>query len=585
MLTSEIRKILLFLYPNDASFIDIVISPDTNGQFFTKISKWIEDNEMKNKINSPFNKLYGISDIFCKNQKMNSSSFNFTKNTIDTFYNIVKTNLLSNEEISLKEKLIDAFNIADITNINFINETNENNNSKNLPINFYAFAICIRVLYEFSYEHIDNYSIGIFDIFNKDAFYTDLFSGYILFLYFFKLSSNIHKTLSFSFIDDFEIYEPYTFHIEELNELKMSQLSQYFDKCDILSLCSSLFNLKSVSNIKLSVFRNISEEEKSNLISFIQHQAKIKYLTINADISFIDKFDISSLKSSSVNINIISNNKNNSNELSLKENNECTIKHLLIQGDNILLKKVPKWFNELRSFEFITANDSTEEGMCLTKETFSKMKKLNKLTLKCISYTQFKEIFDLKESAFENLERLYLTIDNSKEKKEERLSYVKLIEHIIEVNPKLKVIKIQIDNTKNEIPSFFISKQNGIYLINKVLQNLKSCSIFSVTNHVNTSENCKKIIFSDKNILSLDRLAEEEVIEDESSNHSGVYYYVNSNKSQDKKLLFENDTFYSFLIVILNKIPKLKPKPILRLLFKYLTDVKGKMYLVANYNN
>ena len=148
MLTSEIRKILLFLYPNDAFFIDIIISPDRDLQFFTKISKWIEDNEMKNNINSPFNKLYGISDILSKNQKMNSSSFNFTKTTIDTFYNIVKTNLLSNEEISLKEKLIDAFNIADITSINFVNETNENNNSKNLPINFYAFAICIRVLYE-----------------------------------------------------------------------------------------------------------------------------------------------------------------------------------------------------------------------------------------------------------------------------------------------------------------------------------------------------------------------------------------------------------------------------------------------------
>ena len=580
MLTSEIRKILLFLYPNDASFIDIIISPDRDLQFFTKISKWIEDNEMKNNINSPFNKLYGISDILSKNQKMNSSSFNFTKTTIDTFYNIVKTNLLSNEEISLKEKLINAFNIADITSINFVNETNETNNSKNLPINFYAFAICIRVLYEFSYEHIDNYSIGIFDIFNNDAFYTDLFSGYILFLYFFTLSSNIHKALSFSFVDDFEIYEPYTFHIDELGEL--SQLSKYFQS-DIFSLCSSLFNLKSVSNIKINVFRNISEEEKSNLISFIQQQTKIKNLTINADVSFIDKFDISSLKSSSVNINILSNNKKN--ELCLTENDECTIKHLFLQGDNIIIKKVPKWFNELRSFEFISENERTEDGMSLTKETFSKMKKLNKLTLKCISYSQFKQIFDLKESAFDNLERLYLTIDNSKEKKEERLSYVKLIEHIIEVNPKLKVIKIQIDNTKNEIPSFFISKQNGIYLINKVLQNLKSCSIFSVTNHVNTSENCKKIIFSDKNILSLDRLAEEEVIEDESSNHTGVYYYVNSNKAQDKKLLFENDTFYSFLIVILNKIPKLKPKPILRLLFKYLTDVKGKMYLVANYNN
>ena len=102
MLTSEIRKILLFLYPNDASFIDIIISPNRDLQFFTKISKWIEDNEMKNNINSPFNKLYGISDILSKNQKMNSSSFNFTKTTIDTFYNIVKTNLLSNEEISLK---------------------------------------------------------------------------------------------------------------------------------------------------------------------------------------------------------------------------------------------------------------------------------------------------------------------------------------------------------------------------------------------------------------------------------------------------------------------------------------------------
>ena len=43
MLTSEIRKILLFLYPNDASFIDIIISPDRDLQFFTKISKWIEE--------------------------------------------------------------------------------------------------------------------------------------------------------------------------------------------------------------------------------------------------------------------------------------------------------------------------------------------------------------------------------------------------------------------------------------------------------------------------------------------------------------------------------------------------------------
>lgn len=582
MLTKEIKSILLSLYPNDSSFIDIIISTDRDESFFPKISKWIEDNEIDNNSHSPFNKLYGISEINSNIQ--NTNTFNFTKNTIDKFFNIVKHNLLKKEDISLKEKLIDAFNMNDITSINYVIDTH-GENSKTLPINFYAFAICIRILYEFYYEHIDNYSIGIFDIFNKDAFYTDLFSGYILFLYFFKRSTNIHKTFSIYFIEDFEIYEPYTFHIDELNEIKqIKELLLFNNQFDTLSICTNLFKFTSLSTIKVNVYRNISEEEKNNLIAFIEQQTKIKMITIKANISFMNNFDISSLKSNCVNINILFNNNKTQNELKFKENSQCAITHLLIKGDSIVIKTVPKWFNGLRSFEFITTNDESE-GMTLTKETFSKMQKLNKLTLKAISYQKFKEIFDLEESAFNNLERLYLTIDNSKEKKEERLSYIKLIEHLIEVNPKLKVIKIQIDNTKNEIPSFFISKQNGIYLINKVLKNLSKCSVFSVTNHVNTNEDCKKILFTDKNILALDRLEDEEVIEEQNNSQLGVYYYVSSNKNQEKKLLYENDTFYTFLIVILQKMKKLKAKPILIQLFKFLTDVKGKMYLVGNYNN
>ena len=223
---------------------------------------------------------------------------------------------------------------------------------------------------------------------------------------------------------------------------------------------------------------------------------------------------------------------------------------------------------------------------------FVDMKKLQKLSLHTISYQQFAEIFSLNDNIFYYIEAIDITINNSKEKKEEKLSYLKLIENIIENNPHLKILKIKIDNTKNEIPSFFFSKENGYYLINKVLKNLKNCSIFSITNHVNNDENCKNLLVTENKLFTLPELEGGNFYQ--SSNDLVVYYNVNTtseqneeiNQSENKvKLAYENSTFYSFLYVIMKKLTKLKAKPILTLFFKYLTEIKGRMYLVGNYNN
>lgn len=589
LVVNEIRNILLSFYTSDPAFIDWILLPLKSPLLIPQLSKWISENYSKTGSTNPFDKLYGISEIskFLKKNKNNSVCFNLSKFNVDLFFTITKNNLLDLGSAKLKEKLKDAFNMNDVNELNFVCERCEDD-MKSLPMNFYAFAICLRIIFEFCSDQISTFSLGIFEnLFNQKVFYSDLFCCYLLFLYFFKVSTHINKTLLLCFSDDNEIYENFTFHIDEFENVKKEKKTQNIENCEILSLITTYFNFSNIKNVEITVEKEINEEEIKAILSFIHQQKFLRSLTINSNIDFFNSINILELSVKNIQVNIIFK-KGKENRIIFSENENTTVANLTIRGNNLIFDKIPKNFEKLRSFEIISGG----QNLNVSKSMFVDMKKLQKLSLHTISYQQFAEIFSLNDNIFYYIEEIDITIDNSKEKKEEKLSYLKLIENIIENNPHLKILKIKIDNTKNEIPSFFFSKENGYYLINKVLKNLKNCSIFSITNHVNNDENCKNLLVTENKLFTLPELEGGNFYQ--SSNDLVVYYNVNTtseqneeiNQSENKvKLAYENSTFYSFLYVIMKKLTKLKAKPILTLFFKYLTEIKGRMYLVGNYNN
>lgn len=588
LVVNEIRNILLSFYTSDPTFIDWILLPFKSPLLIPQLSKWIGENYSKTGSQNPFDKLYGISEIpkFLKKNKNNSICFNLSKYNVDSFFTITKNNLLDLGSGKLKEKLKDAFNMSDVTELNFVCERCEDD-IKSLPMNFYAFAICLRIIFEFCTEQISTFSLGVFEnLFNQKVFYSDLFCCYLLFLYFFKVSTHINKTLLLCFSDDSEIYENFTFHIDELENVKKEKKTQNIENCEILSLITTYFNFSNIKNVEITAEKEINEGEIKAIVAFIHQQKFLRSLTINSNIDFYNSINILELNVKHIQVNIIYK-KGKENRIIFSENENTTV-NLSLRGTNLVLDKIPKNFEKMRSFEIISDGDNLN----IRKSMLADMKKLQKLSLHTISYQQFAEIFSLNDNIFYYIEEIDITIDNSKEKNEERLSYLKLIENIIENNPHLKILKIKIDNTKNEIPSFFFSKENGYYLINKVLTNLKNCSIFSLTNHVNNDENCKNLLVTENKLFTLPELEGGNFYQ--SSNDLVVYYNVNTtsvqneeiNQSENKvKLAYENSTFYSFLYVIMKKLNKLKAKPILTLFFKYLTEIKGRMYLVGNYNN
>ena len=619
---TQIQKILNSFYPNDTFFIETILLPiKDNNSFYTNLNNWYRENSQVSE-NDPFHKLYGISEISKPIIRKSSSSFEFNKQNIDLLFTIVKNVLKSENEnyLNLKQKLNDIFDLYDLNTIKFITDQIYCTPSS-FPVNFYAFAISIRIIIQCYYNQLNNFAFGLFSELNfslkDEIFYSELFCCYLLFLYFmYELNLENKKSISLYLLNNNDLFENFTYHVDEDGYNKVKEIISIED-LNILNLISSFFQINFIE-ANIYIMYMIKEEQYKNLLNFIDNQSKLKTINLNCSNVFIDKYNIINdfNKITTLSINIL--NKSSEVKINLKnlnENNKTKLNKFYIEGDNLNLNFLPDCFSQLITFSYISNGNEIAK---FDLKILEKADKLKELILKNISPEQLNLLTNIFQN---NPNKSLLTTFDVELNNISELNKQLILESIdplfsLKCMSEVENFKIKIDNKTTDKKKYFVlHEKNAYYFINVGLSKFQNCQIFTITNHNETfypednlSSGCSKtkknpLKISENESFSLDDNLNDSILWN--NNNDTIVYYsdnkvINENDRRDfnKKLFsyssgnvgigrkLHNKTEYlNCLYSICKAQKKLKAKPILMGIFKFLSQPKGRQFLVANYNN
>jgi hypothetical protein len=655
-----IKKIILAFYPReDENFFNLIFSPiNSITTFFRELEKFYKSiKDFSDE--DPENKFYGIQKFtkIPKNDK-NIEIIELNKLNTDLIFVLVKEIILSTYEEEkvdkkslIKSKLNEIFNCNNLNSISFISNKIDNYTSS-FPVNFYAFCISLKILLLCYPEQIKNFHIGVFidseetkfNQNNNNCFLFDLFCCYITFL---NLSSNILKnevaTLCLHFWEDSNIYENFTFHMDNNGYNTLKKILIKKEKYDILTLINDFFT-DIVYRISIYLHYNISIDKYKEILEFLNLGEYPKLLHIYCDKKILNNKNINLFKDitncNDLNIHIISNNSlinsNIENKINLKNEEDVNLTNFSIEGDFIYIDNMPPKMSKIKSLKFINnkrpyyITDETEyknlhNNICFNfqKEFFNNFNYLEELTLKHITPEQFFTLVTCLNSTNNKCQsliyKIYLEINYSHIKilnniiskgisKIEILrgvdSLIRNCKRISEIR-KLDIILAN-DNPQNNL---VLTKENGFYFISLVLGLLKRCYQFSLKNFNKYYYPVNDIMPDIKSIKrreSNQRLryyrgkSKEFEINEEFSLKDDVHNCkVQSNLNKDLQVVYNgsefNDISYimdlnnalPFLYVVKNNYAKLQPKTVLINIVKFF-NIKisaARQLSVCNFNN
>ena len=662
-----IKKIIFQFYSrNDINFINLIFQEKDTSTFFLELEKFYKtipnfsDTDIENKF-------YGIQN-FTKLPKSTKelNKIELNKLNTDLIFVIVKQIMLSSYDIDkdnnknntnildkknlIRSRLIEVFNCPNISSIGFISNKIENYTST-YPVNFYAFCLSIKILLICFPRQIKNFHIGIFNseqtsfnINTNNYFLSELFCSYVSFLY---LSSkkliNELSTLSLHFFNDSNIYESFTFHINNNGFYYLKKILKNSEKFDILNLLNDYFN-EAIKRISIFFhYNSIDANCYNNIIKFCNFPGMSKKIDIFCDKKIINNKNINFLKDlencRELNIHIINTSSlvdsNIEDRINLKNEKILLQKHFSLEGDNIYLDNFPVDLSNIKTLKLINnripyyVKDEEDYKVLhkniisfnFQKDIFINLNYLEELTLIYITPEQFFSLVSnlnnssMKNNYQSNIIKLYLEINYSHLKipcdnksniisKEDILgnvdSLIRNCERISNIR-QLDLILVN-DNPKNNL---LLIKENGFYFINLALELLKKCYHFSLKNfnnyyyplndkkpEVKSSNNIQRRNFRKKvsEIIVNEEFCLHDninncLVKDNSNRELQVIY--SGNDVDDYAKMVDLDSALPFLYVVENKLLILKAKTILINIMRFF-NIKieaPKQFSVCNFNN
>ena len=656
-----IKNICLLFYPKeDMDFFKLMFSPMDNSTFIKELEKYYK-NLTEFSDENPDNKFYGVQKLtkIPKNRdKIEEIELN--KTNTDLIFVLVKEILLSSyeEEIDkitlIKSQINEIFNCNGLNTISFISNKLDNYTSI-LPANFYAFCVTIKILIMCYQRQLKFYHIGIFmeseqTLFNKhnnECFLSELFCCYMSFLY---LVSNGLKnesgTLCLHFWNDSNIFESFTFHMNDNGYNLLKKVLPEKENYDILEILKDIFS-DTVYRMQIFLHYNISNDRYKQIIEFLNLGELPKKIDIFCDTKFINNKNVNLFKDlqncKELNIHIIVNttllNTTAINKINLKDGENINIKRFSIEGKNLYIEDMPKNMSKIKSLELISKkviyfmNDDKEyknlyNNLCFNfpKDFFINFNYLEDLSLKYITPEQFFTLISCLNSTEKQsmIYNLYLEINYSHLKipnilnndisKAEILrgvdSLIRDCKRILDIR-KLDIILAN-GNPQN---NFLLTKENGFYFISLVLEVLKRCYHFNMnninyyyypSNDTNPNVNIRAAPANTNGTRTRNRnqrankQAEENKINEEFSLEDDVHNcIVQTNKNKDLQVIYNGikeednsqivdlNSTIPFLYVVKKKLVKLQPKTILNSILKFFEYQFNapKQFSVCNYNN
>ena len=444
-------------------------------------------------------------------------------------------------------------------------------------------------------------------------------------------------------MDDPNIFENFTFHINNSGINLIKRILKKTENYEILNLLNEYFN-ENLNRITIFLHYNINNNIYNHLIEFMNYPGISRKLDIYCDKKIFENKNkyINFLKDlencNELNIHIINTNSliesYNENEIDIKNEINIKFRNFSLEGDNIYIDKMPIDLNNVKKFKLISHKKSyylKDEvdykkyhkkiiSFNFQKEAFDSLINIEELTLIYLTPEQF---FLLVNSFINSnnvidisfLHKLYLEIDYSHLKipndiNNNTISKTDILNNIDSLirNSKriLNIRQLDIiltnDNPKNNL---ILTQENGFYFINLVLEYLKKCYHFSFKNFNNyyypLNDKIPELKQKQSNKrLNLRKKISEKIIEEEYSlkdNVNNCKVIKNLNKDlqviyngsdyDDYAKIVDLETALPLLFAINKKITKLRPKAILINIIKYfkIKIEAPKLLSVCNFNN
>ena len=647
--SETVKKILLSFYPEDKSLFDIILSPLNKPTFLFDLDKYYSKlDEFSNK--DPFNKYYGVQSSVKINIKENQSSLDLNKENIDIIFSLVDQLLASfGPKLNIntiKGNINEIFKCHNLKRINFISNKEKNQRSS-FPVNFYVFCIGLRILIEYYSQQIKYFDMGIFmnsteALFgkeNNECFLSELFCCYIVFLYFYSVLTKHHDiSLNLHFFDDNSIYDNFTFHVNENGyNIINGILVKNKDKYDVMTLLKEIFTVN-LNKLNFIFHYNITKEIYDKIVELLNCQDYLTKIEFICQDNFLNNPNFNIIKDmqkcKELNFYIQKRNSGKSKINSIGELNN--VSNFALEGENIILDKMPQNLNNLYSLKLISKTKNTEspyytekyekENICFnfTKDSFNNLDNIKELTLKFLSLEQFLWLINSLNAKTSkqksDLLKLDIEIDYSfsnllKEQNENNSNNIeelnkslilKAINLLINYCPRITKIRELNINMVNNSPknNFVLSIENGLYFIDLVLNKLKYCNNFSLVNNNNNyyppneekpdttltgnSKRKRKLVNKKNNENEEFFMRENEHKCRCDWNHNNeIFVSYNGNENNDFCKYTDMDNFVPFLLVVERKLKKLKVKSLLVNIAKYFNISKKtpKQYHVSNFNN
>lgn len=571
-----LTNILSIFYPEDKELHSLLFAFESNDLFEASLKQWFISNKDNYNPLDPFNKFYGITEV--KPEKINDD-FALNKDNTDALFSLIRSAMI-NEEKQLKDSIRDAFDLYTIDKISFV-ANKHNNTHSDLPINFYSFALSLKVLMQYYQNQFNIFSIGLFDsLFSfeetkEELFPYDLYCSYLLFIYFYEKSQKFNKTIQMTLLTNSSVYEGFTYHIIEMAKAKQQLPSSM--QVNAIGMIDFICKSSFMTIILYIINSKITGATLTQLMKLFQSpQLKIISLSIHAHSSIINAFDVSFFNVHSITLVLL-----NKGEIKLtkdKDNKSTNylitnrIRSLAIEGNDVSFRALPSSMNRLSQFSYITKASSMDISSLQT------MMYIRSLTLKGLNHDQFILLIQLDNITLLTDIELEV-IDDNKD------ILLNIDDFLTKTNySSLNQIRIMLRNK-----GVMLSKYNGFYFIKTVQMVLPKCSLFILTNHTqfdleshNKERECEQ--------CSIKQSENCQVYQDE---FDMVTYYgsyalnedeVKSNWNNKKKTqVFNMTNYYMLMLCIEKKYPTLKKRPILVNIKRFLCQPMRKLLLVGNF--
>ena len=530
----DLMKIILLYYPEEKEFLSLILSPLNDSNFIPKLKNYFQ--KLKNfDTSDPFDKFYGIQDNrFIPNNIINEYSIELNKINTDLIFSFLHRLFNSSffeEEINLqfiKSRINKMINSYNLTHISFIS-SKEKNYELEKPVNFFAFCITLKILFECFVNDIKFIDIGIFDdneniIFNTETecFNSDLFCYYLIYLYFFKRIYKKHDvTLCLHFLCDHSIYDSFTFRASDKNFNAIKKIlnlnKENYDMLDFISDISENDLIK----INFYLTYKITKKTYDDIVNFINKQKMPGEINFYCGNRFINDKNHNLLKEitncKKLNISLIPDNKKNYEDFDRKridlKTSEINTKNLVIKGENIFIDNLPTNYNEIHSLKLLSKgellyldeehkkNPASYLYFNLKENNLNIFNKLEEIYLKSLTLDQFfifvSSLNTKTENQVSNIIKIFLEIDftnsiitTDEENNNDKISYTKVdilqsIDSLINDCDRLKEIRQFDINFVNNKPenNLLLTKENGFYFVDLVLSKLTKCYYFSLMNY------------------------------------------------------------------------------------------------------